>query len=1045
MAKTIEQLKAQSAEVKNATVVGENTATRVGNLFNDIVEKIEQETADGATTTEKLAPLAVTTEKIANGAVTAEKLADSVKNAIIYDVSAHNDGAVFESLSALLSSDDLSTLIPSSVRHGGMTIRFIQGSEQSSDNKYVQCRYMGTDVTGTPNPFLDTANWQGVDDVPTAGSENLVKSSGVYSLNKSFADKIGTTHYQEAIPELQETENSYLERTSGVIKSSTNDDVISIQVGTAKKVRFIGLESIILMSSGYAFYDANNVCISSFGWDTGSSNHLKEYLVSVPYLAVTFKATRNKSIYSISDYYYHLVYNNNITEDIDYIYNGIEFDEFRYGITNIHIGSNISDLGKEKNSDWVGIIKEVPAGKVIRAIVDTTGSEYFFQFGAFSKSTGLCVDFVRENNKLIVRQYNEDVIIVVNSLKAYNYLLFIDNKNDNFGQVASTYLEFEKELYGNIELTAGSYYHNGSLKIGTTDESVLLDGSSDKWKRAKIELASDEYIRLVSSANSGLTRKYYVFDYSTGKLIDYAVSGDLNSSPIYLKYGKKVTVYINIYTEKSYCADVLKQYKRSEELMLLSREINGRRIELESGNYNTGISIGDIVSNTRNNDDNYLCYLRTCSQGDKFTIKGSAGTWGVLWAFTDSDFKLLKRAQAKATANYDVITAPAQAAYIFINAFVTSSPVVFYGEQIAGEIGAIKTHLVNGIETDTLSLNDRIKSIREHKTLKPYVSTGKYWKADPLVLLHFSDIHGDSENLQRIIDYNSEITAKGKLIDDVLCTGDVVLKNQQDGMTFFDNVQGSNKVLLAIGNHEVAVYTGTGPDEGTEYDALGPVDTYNTYIKDRISNWNVTQPNGAEENGYCFYYKDYASSKVRLIVLDLTHFRGIEDAQLPWFVNTMNGAKEAGYSVVVACHYPFNNYDAIECSFTGIGRYSEAAGWIIPLSFAEAVNTFKTEGGEFVCWLTGHLHQDIVLTPHSYPNQLCISIGNAALSTLSNPNADGVRIIGDKSQDLFNIVCIDTYAKKVSLKRVGCNFNRIMQVKNHLCIDYQTTTVMFND
>ena len=54
---------------------------------------------------------------------------------IIYDVSARNNGAVFESISALLRSSDLSTLIPTSVRHGGMTIRFIQGSEQSSDNK----------------------------------------------------------------------------------------------------------------------------------------------------------------------------------------------------------------------------------------------------------------------------------------------------------------------------------------------------------------------------------------------------------------------------------------------------------------------------------------------------------------------------------------------------------------------------------------------------------------------------------------------------------------------------------------------------------------------------------------------------------------------------------------------------------------------------------------------------------------------------------------------------------------------------------------------
>ena len=103
----------------------------------------------------------------------------SISDAIasgIYDVTANNEGATFASLSALLSDENLNTLIPTSVRNGGMTIRFVQ----SSDNKYVQYRYMGTAVTGTPNPFLDTANWQGVDDEPTAGSDNFVKSSGVF-------------------------------------------------------------------------------------------------------------------------------------------------------------------------------------------------------------------------------------------------------------------------------------------------------------------------------------------------------------------------------------------------------------------------------------------------------------------------------------------------------------------------------------------------------------------------------------------------------------------------------------------------------------------------------------------------------------------------------------------------------------------------------------------------------------------------------------------------------------------------------------------------
>lgn len=93
----------------------------------------------------------------------------------IYDVSAHNNGAVFESLSALLNHSNLSTLIPTSVRHGGMSIRFIQGSASNSNNKYVQYRLMSDTFNTT------IINWQGVDDEPTAGSNNLVKSRGAYN------------------------------------------------------------------------------------------------------------------------------------------------------------------------------------------------------------------------------------------------------------------------------------------------------------------------------------------------------------------------------------------------------------------------------------------------------------------------------------------------------------------------------------------------------------------------------------------------------------------------------------------------------------------------------------------------------------------------------------------------------------------------------------------------------------------------------------------------------------------------------------------------
>lgn len=142
----------------------------------------ENNIASGAVTGDKIAPNSIDSSKIIDGTI---QLTDLNPNAFdntltkpdkiapsdvvgakltkleleaIYDVSAHNNGAVFESLQSLLSSPDLSSLIPTSVRCGGMNIRFI-----NPNKKYVQYRYTGIETTGNPNPFLDNANWKCTD------------------------------------------------------------------------------------------------------------------------------------------------------------------------------------------------------------------------------------------------------------------------------------------------------------------------------------------------------------------------------------------------------------------------------------------------------------------------------------------------------------------------------------------------------------------------------------------------------------------------------------------------------------------------------------------------------------------------------------------------------------------------------------------------------------------------------------------------------------------------------------------------------------------
>lgn len=97
-------------------------------------------------------------------------LSNTVAESGVYDVTANNNNAKFASLSALLSSENLNTLIPLAKRKGGMSIKFVL----SSDNIYVQYRLMTEEFS------TDVDNWQGVDNVPTANSKNLLTSGGVY-------------------------------------------------------------------------------------------------------------------------------------------------------------------------------------------------------------------------------------------------------------------------------------------------------------------------------------------------------------------------------------------------------------------------------------------------------------------------------------------------------------------------------------------------------------------------------------------------------------------------------------------------------------------------------------------------------------------------------------------------------------------------------------------------------------------------------------------------------------------------------------------------
>lgn len=94
----------------------------------------------------------------------------------VFDISAYKATggtlATFVDLSAALGTNGAN--IPEAIRKDGMSVKFIRGSAQSSDNNYIQARCMAQSFT------TDVTQWQGVDVEPTDFSKNLIESGGVY-------------------------------------------------------------------------------------------------------------------------------------------------------------------------------------------------------------------------------------------------------------------------------------------------------------------------------------------------------------------------------------------------------------------------------------------------------------------------------------------------------------------------------------------------------------------------------------------------------------------------------------------------------------------------------------------------------------------------------------------------------------------------------------------------------------------------------------------------------------------------------------------------
>ena len=315
---------------------------------------------------------------------------------------------------------------------------------------------------------------------------------------------------------------------------------------------------------------------------------------------------------------------------------------------------------------------------------------------------------------------------------------------------------------------------------------------------------------------------------------------------------------------------------------------------------------------------------------------------------------------------------------------------------------------------------------------------------DLLVLAHMSDIHGDGEGFQRFMEW---CDAHSAYINDRIITGDILWSNSTQSMNFFDAVDGHSNVLLTLGNHDQ-----TSPD-ATGDNAMSEGDAYTKFFAPYISNWGVVHP-----DNHTYWYKDYTSAGIRLIGLN-TNYRDttregegdLINAQITWLDGVLADARTNDLAVVIAQHYPISAYstgstvygEPIDCNFQAIDKdLLNSARPRIYDDYVQAVNRFIQAGGEFICWIGGHTHCDLVLkhidaTTNIEQLSICVTTQCNNSSNSGTVCSDTNRVAGTKSRDGFNLIAFDRTTKTVKLVRIGANTDIYLRQRNGMTITYQ--------
>lgn len=347
----------------------------------------------------------------------------------------------------------------------------------------------------------------------------------------------------------------------------------------------------------------------------------------------------------------------------------------------------------------------------------------------------------------------------------------------------------------------------------------------------------------------------------------------------------------------------------------------------------------------------------------------------------------------------------------------------------------------------------------------------RFGKSNPkklFCMLAITDIHRCTKQLESAIDYLNYYDA----IDCGICLGDMQGANfsESDG-TWYTNVVNCSKkeFYTVLGNHDL----GNSVERMISATPKMAFDKFIRPVKERIGIANLEEP---------YYVKIFDKYQIALFVLNTydmpdtideqgnyKYHRGLEvfsQTQLDWLISMLNNIPQ-GYHVIIAMHNFRDRRKSISCNWTQTeaeidNRCDPPAygnvhilpsiihAWINGEKFMQeypakmrGVPTLKVDcdftkrgKGDFICYLCGHRHMDIMAVDAKYPTQRIVYLASSAMDLWQNFECDLPRAQGTKAEDLFTIVSVHTEKRQIRLVRIGSNYTMDLKERTSIVLDY---------